>query len=222
MSDTPDDRFTPRPFPASTIFADLREACLERSEKRMPIWRVRFAPDLVAQIQPKPVALRSRRAIEKGLRQQLVSFVGKAVMTEGAAGWMLQKYPDKHYVPAWWAYNFSISDDPDDAAIWLLNHAGGCWKSGALRDGYVVLRERVFEQLKGGFLDAFNSESMLSPVCLLCGKTLSDTASMARRVGPECWGSASLRVPGLLSVRRPLVAEAVAPAGAASLFGEAL
>jgi hypothetical protein len=38
---------------------------------------------------------------------------------------------------------------------------------------------------------------MLCHACLCCGKGLTDPASMARWIGPECWGSASINAPRL-------------------------
>jgi len=38
---------------------------------------------------------------------------------------------------------------------------------------------------------------LLIPHCLICGKALRDPASMARGIGPECFGSSTLNVPGL-------------------------
>jgi hypothetical protein len=35
--------------------AGVRKAALANSEKRMPKWKLRLAPDLIVQLQPKPV-----------------------------------------------------------------------------------------------------------------------------------------------------------------------
>jgi hypothetical protein len=39
--------------------------------------------------------------------------------------------------------------------------------------------------------------AMLSRHCMICGKALTDPASMARFIGPECYGSGTLDVPWL-------------------------
>ena len=42
------------PVAAIPFLAGLREAVLDRSDRRCPKWRFRFAPDLAIQLQPRP------------------------------------------------------------------------------------------------------------------------------------------------------------------------
>jgi hypothetical protein len=159
------------------MLAELREACLERSEKRMPIWRVRFAPDLVAQIQPKPVTLIYQATLDLGYWQHRVRFEGRAVAADNATGKMLEKLPPAgKLVPEWWSCRFEIVDEPDDAGVWLFKVTGGSWSREGGDNGYDRLRGRVLEQLSGGFFDVFKPENMLSPACLFCVKPLTDPA----------------------------------------------
>jgi hypothetical protein len=41
-------------------------------------------------------------------------------------------------------------------------------------------------------LEVIKAEQMFSAHCLMCGKALTDPASMARWIGPECAGTSSL------------------------------
>src|SRR5262245_15704889 len=43
----------------------------------------------------------------------------------------------------------------------------------------------------------FKPSMILSHHCMLCGKALTDPASMSRMIGPECYGSGSLSIPWL-------------------------
>ena len=56
----PSDFFYPLPIEPMPALAALRDAVLQRSDKRMPRWSFRIAPDIVTQIQPKP-AKRTRQ-----------------------------------------------------------------------------------------------------------------------------------------------------------------
>jgi hypothetical protein len=63
----------------------LRDAVLERSDKRMPKWKFRVADDIVTEIQPRP-AKRTRHNYEG-----LPWFDCCAVISEEADGSMLQE-----------------------------------------------------------------------------------------------------------------------------------
>jgi hypothetical protein len=54
----------------------------------------------------------------------------------------------------------------------------------------IAITRRLAEELPR--LAVLNSAAMFSPHCLLCGKELTDPASMARLIGPECAGTGSL------------------------------
>ena len=58
-----------------------------------------------------------------------------------------------------------------------------------------MLRERVLATFAGDFFSALTPAVMPGHHCLICGKGLTDPASMARWIGPECAGTSSLVVP---------------------------
>jgi hypothetical protein len=80
----------------------------------------------------------------------------------------------------------------DDGAVLRFTKVYG----GRFRDA-VPLRERIIDALRCAFFDRFDEEVMLYPQCLCRGKTLTDPVSQARFIGPECFGSSSVRVPWL-------------------------
>jgi hypothetical protein len=173
--------------------ADVREGVLANSEKRMPKWRFRLAPDILALIQPKPVALLPR-SLALGNKQLLLKFEGVAVMSENVTPAMLEK---KRSVGVRWRITFSIvADSPDE---WIIRCQGGSWTYGLDRQGLLTLFARVAGALNSGFFEQLTEEKLLSHFCFQCGKALTDPASMARRIGPECAGTSSLRVPFILN-----------------------
>jgi hypothetical protein len=180
-------------FAPISFLRDLREECLQHSEKRMPKWKFRLAPDLVLQLQPKPTYLPTPRQIESGVKVKLLQFDGMAVLvTIGTAtAEMFDKLP-RGEVP-WCRRTFEIIAYKDDAEwqfkprSWIC--ARGC------RDLIPGLDERIIATFAGGFFTNLMPERLLGHHCMICGKSLTDPASMARRIGPECAGTSSLVVP---------------------------
>jgi hypothetical protein len=99
----------------------------------------------------------------------------------------------------YWMTKFSISTGMEPQLPWELRLFGGCWKHDAGRQGVEALQQRVTEIFSGEFFNRLTVGAMLHPHCLICGKTLTDPASMARFVGPECAGTSSLKVPWLIA-----------------------
>jgi hypothetical protein len=177
---------------------ELRDAVLERSHKRMPKWKFRLAPDLVVQIQPQ-----TARLTRSGIHVE--QFNGTAVMTDDANVDMLKRLPkiDRD----WWLLHFEIygyekrkHDDLRVPALWHADHwhveKGGWWcKRGADRAGLDALFSCLIAALSDDFFSKLTPDLLLAHNCLICGKGLTDPASMARGIGPECWGSSSLHVP---------------------------
>jgi hypothetical protein len=170
---------TIQPIPQLAAF---REVALQHSEVRMPKWKLRLTPNLMLKLQPKPGA-------------RLI-FEGAALMSENLdnAGWrvfdlakrdrklMLSGHPQR--------LNFNILQgwiaDPmcmDDSWLFEATHLWG---------GDTRLRDQVISALTNVTI---NPSSMFSPNCIICGKGLTDPASMANMIGPECRGSGSLDVP---------------------------
>jgi hypothetical protein len=63
------------------------------------------------------------------------------------------------------------------------------------RNDQIAFRQRVVAALHPDHFAALRPELMLTAHCLACGKALTDPVSMARWIGPECWGSASTNLP---------------------------
>lgn len=192
MSDITETDMTISPVP---FLANLREAVLERSTARMPKWRFRFAADLVAQIQPKTVPLQSKAASEQGYRQHTMRFECRVVLSEEANSAMLERTPNS--AKPWWLRCFNIVDEQD--GIWTIFRKSGMCKRDAANDGFDILSTRFRDALASNVFDGYIGDLMLAPQCLVCGKGLTDPASMARAVGPECAGTSSLLVPCLFT-----------------------
>ena len=191
MSTDTDMTIPPIPFLSS-----LRGAVLERSTARMPKWRFRFASDLVVRIQPKPIPKKPPNVLSF-ICHWTIRFECRAVLCETATAAMLEHTPDVEH--PWWFRNFIIQDRPD--GLWEIRRRGGMCKRGSDHNGFAILDTRFREALAGGVFDGYLSELMLSPQCLVCGKGLTDPASMARFIGPECSGTSSLLVPGLFAMK---------------------
>jgi hypothetical protein len=178
--------WSPQPIPPQPALAALRAFVLSRSEKRSPKWKFQIAPDLALYIQPKLLAKGAER------------FEGRAFMGDGVKAVMLAG----GYTVALGhccRIGFEIrADTPDD---WFVKARSSCWPQGfQYGDGSVrpsiALRDRVVEAFRcGRFSSAARLMEHLSGHCLCCGKGLTDPVSMARRIGPECFGSASESLP---------------------------
>ena len=62
---------------------------------------------------------------------------------------------------------------------------------------FIAMQDRIEAAFAAGFFDHLDPDSMLGRYCIICGKGLIDPVSMARLIGPECFGSASADLPGL-------------------------
>jgi hypothetical protein len=171
------NRWQPCSVAPIPTLANLRDAILERSEKRFPKWKFRLAPDLILQIQP-------RAAIK-------TQFECVAVKVEGATAVVFTS-PLHLLARDWWLAKIDIVVEPHDG--WRLVPRGRRWRYEADRAGFINLHARVFEAFSGNRFAAITPDLMLSPNCLICGKGLTDPASMARFIGPECAGTSSLAV----------------------------
>jgi hypothetical protein len=174
--------------------ADVREGVLANSEKRMPKWRFRLTPDVLALIQPKPVSLLTPRALELGCKQLVLKFEGVAVMSENATPGMLDGKRQPGIAGCKVTFEI-IAESPDD---WTIRRRSGSWTRSLGRESYDLLFSRVVGALSNGFFEELTEQKLLSHFCFQCGKPLTDPASMARRIGPECAGTSSLYVPFIL------------------------
>jgi Family of unknown function (DUF6011) len=85
---------------------------------------------------------------------------------------------------------------------WFVHQTSGRWQHSAGRSGWVTLFERIVAALRDGYFTASMPPRMLSHHCMICGKGLTDPASMARWIGPECAGTSTLHVPFLITLDR--------------------
>jgi len=181
------------------FLAELREEVLKHSLKRMPKWKFRFAPDIVVQLQPQPTLLLSAAAVLRGYEPRYQHFVGLAVMMEGVTSEALKQTP-KRPCPPWWQTKFEIyAHDPSADTNWFMDQTGGRWQHNAGRSGWTTLFERIVAALRAGYFTASMPPKMLSHHCMICSKGLTDPASMARWIGPECAGTSTLQVPFLIT-----------------------
>jgi hypothetical protein len=166
------DSFAPIPF-----LRNLRLMCLARSESRAPKWKFRVASDLVMQLQPKPSCLPGR---------VLESFEGVAVMVAAASATaeMLTTRP-RRPVKAWWRRNFEIVSYAKNSKEWHLFIGQGMYTRNRA-DGDDVLIWRIRSAFTDGFFEAPPPDAFFANHCLICGRPLTDNASIARRIGPEC------------------------------------
>jgi hypothetical protein len=190
------------PFEIETVpfiepIAELREEVLKHSLKRMPKWKFRFAPDIIVQLQPKPTVLPSEAAMARGVKPKFHLFKGIAVMTEGVAASALKQLPSRPCLP-WWQIKFEVFA-VDPGTDWTFQRTSGRWQYEADKAGVPTLVQRIVTTLRGGFFTASMPAQMLSHNCVICGKGLTDPASMARWIGPECAGTSTLHVPFVIA-----------------------
>ena len=221
---------TPITMPARLI--ELRDQVLARSTKRMPKWKFRLAPDIVMMLQPKPEAnlnvwdgefgVPGRRRVPVSLR-----FAGEVLMQDGADAKALSATKkDRRDFDPHIRLKFEIVTRGDDASTgweWWLSRNGRSGKLGpewspksAFGDGVSGdKRMQEFDRLENlvdrvlvdafedGTFDVVDAKLMLMTQCLVCGKALTDPASMARYIGPECAGTASVHVPRMQKLTKP-------------------
>jgi hypothetical protein len=177
------------------LLAELREMVLRHNDgKRCPKWSFRLAADLVVQIQPRPCLL----PLRPGQPQRVVEFQGLAHQEPDGV------VPNNIFRPdgkdlllggAWCRLKFELFQNAgDDAWTFKAKH----WRASrhAPNGLWNECRARVLERLPGR-LSSLRPELMLTHHCLACGKALTDPASVARWIGPECYGSGALTVPGM-------------------------
>jgi hypothetical protein len=167
-------------LPPIHFLRELREEVLKHSHRRMPKWRFRLSADAVMQVQSKPTDCLS-----------IVRFDGLAVKAiDGACSVMLDRIPTGEI---WWRQKLDLHGYDNNK--WFLSFIGCLWTYGAPLEGKQALQDAVLSAFRDGFFDRPTPKAMLSPQCLICGKGLTDPASMARGIGPECARTTSLTVP---------------------------
>jgi hypothetical protein len=150
----------------------------------MPKWKFRLAPDIVVQIQPKPQRVNA-------IFPRTGQFECIAV---GCANPIVEDFEGKRRGDDWQRMKFSLDIGDDE---WVFRPRGNrmeCPRPGA-GESIQAFRDRIVGLLNGGIFATVRKELMFSFGCLRCGKALTDPASMARFIGPECAGTSSIHVP---------------------------
>jgi hypothetical protein len=170
--------------------AELREAVLAHSEKRKPKWGFRLATDIVMELQPQPCTLVSPAYLAKGHKQTVLCFEGYAVMTAGRASAAdLKSRPRGSR-----SRKFSVIQF-DGEPVWQLALGRRTWPSDSDMSSVEPLSAAIIAALEdGGIFTKLTPERMLKRACIICGKGLTDPASMARWIGPECAATTSISV----------------------------
>jgi hypothetical protein len=173
----------PQLIAVSKELLNLRSFVLERSHKRLPKWKFRLAADLVFQIQPKPGERRDNFYIF-----DCSVLAGDGITRESFNSRQLRREQKL------WKLSFGILADGDG---WKMKPhlIGG--PAGWNYDQGLLFRDRVIAHWEEK-LENLSPTIQLSPYCLCCGKALTDPASIARLIGPECFGSSSLSVPWVI------------------------
>jgi Family of unknown function (DUF6011) len=180
------DFWLPVPIPPQQAIAELYSYVLARSEKRSPKWKFRLRPDLIIEIQPKcskSVYLFECRALRLE-RAGLEHLVGKA-----------EALP-----PPYYKMKFVVRAQVSDQ--WVFQARSLSWSRGAPRPTALTLKGDLIEAFAKKSFDRLNPKLMLGYHCLCCGKTLTDPVSMARFIGPECWGNDSANLPFLTDLSK--------------------
>lgn len=196
----PQEFWKPQPIQSIGKLPDLRAKVIEQNERRMPKWKFRFADDLVCQIQPKV----SERYTEL--------FECHAFEFTGANENVFQSRKFAKAAGQWSDCKFRIYRDKNIG--WVLKPtSAGAFRTAEVNPSNpslgtritvsapVVFLERLVHFFDGTFFNYFAPKKMLVHNCMVCGKGLTDPASMARMIGPECYGSSGLDIPWLYGVK---------------------
>jgi hypothetical protein len=190
------------PFPVIHFLENLREACLTRSTTHLPICRFRAADGFVFQLQPRPV-VETWPTVSAGAGiLRLFRGIAVTVDKDLASAPMLTcsrfDFPDD---VLWRRRHFEVVERDGDRTHWHLVRRG-CDHARWAGDCLSVLDRRLAKVFVGKFFSELEPGALLSNHCLICGTPLSDPASMARFVGPECAATTSNIVPFMLTKRR--------------------
>jgi hypothetical protein len=164
------------------LLLNLRDVVLQLSHTRLPKWRFRLDLDLVVQIQPRPAERRDRYFLFEGL-----AIYGDKIARES----FLRRNPEHRRL------NFGILPGSSASGPGWLFKPTCCPRK--IEDAY-GLRSLVLAGLIPERFEQLSSAMMLSDHCMICGKHLTDPASMGRMIGPECAHDSSLLLPRVRDV----------------------
>jgi hypothetical protein len=184
-------------LPANPFLADLRTLILQKNAKRCPKWAFRFADDLVMQLQPQPTDFISEESKAHGFQQLVLKFLGRTVH-----GSPIPADPFSKHVKGLYELRFRLYAAEGDAA-WTFK-VESSWGRLPL-DQALEYKTRVVAALPR--LTSLDPAMMFRPACVICGKLLTDPVSMARWIGPECFGRGTIDIGKLFTIRVGLEAE---------------
>jgi hypothetical protein len=172
-------------IPALPLLQQLNDWVIKQNEKRLPKWKFRFAPDFAIQFHP-----RLSRVYD-------TLFECLALQTEDVAAALFTE-PSKLSGRQYYRVRFDLRVC---GGVWTFAARGGQWSPGGVHEEFAKVRQRAIDALKPEHLSNLSPARMLAPACLCCGKGLTDPVSMARWIGPECWGSASANLPNIFKAK---------------------
>lgn len=197
MTALPSEFWARDPMAPIAFLAELREFVLDRSDRRCLKCRFRFASDLAIQIQPRPVTMISTAAKARGYKQWILRFDCIALQGGDLSAQSFERWTnglaDRLQV------KFVLFAEEGEA-LWRFKPTSARRCRAQDQSALIEFRARVLAELGSGRLDRLDPGMMLHPACLCCGRALTDPASMARWIGPECAGTASLAV-GMIGLR---------------------
>jgi hypothetical protein len=178
-------------IPSIPLLRELNDWVIKQNENRLPKWKFKFAPDLAVQIQTKVT------------RQHAILFECIAIRAENISA--------KHFTEPkqlreldYGKHIFDLfCDDHEPDAAWHFQTRRATYGRDYSRDERMELRQQVIDALHPDRFAHLSPERMLSPSCICCGKPLTDPASMARWIGPECWGNGSVNIPRVFKLMIP-------------------
>jgi uncharacterized protein (TIGR02996 family) len=174
-----------RPLPSLGM---LRDVILGNNPKRCPKWKYRLADDLVAEVQPRPMLAEWRQSTPQP------AFLGRAFFLPAGVGDDVFEARQADLPRGTVLIKFELSLPPE-GDTWRFRCDTYLDKTGQRGMGIVLaVRRRLVAEIPTRLV-RLCPDVMLSYHCLVCGKALTDPASQARFIGPECWGSATLVVP---------------------------
>jgi hypothetical protein len=140
-----------------------------------------MAEDLTLRIQPRLMTGPDGHA-----------FVGAAFQGLGITRARLGSPTERHGVFGQFGFGIFVS-----GSAWTLRPTGlGLPRETTDVPGFVAaLRARTLAVLRSNRFAVLTPEMVPEPHCVICGKVLTDPVSIARWIGPESFGSATIVVP---------------------------
>jgi hypothetical protein len=170
----------PTNISALPLLQQLNDWVIKQNEKRLPKWKFSFAPDFAMQIHP-----RVTRAYD-------TLFECFALQTENVTADLFTE-PSKLRGRTYYRIRFDLQVV---GGVWTFSYRGGVGRWAPYTEGeFDKVCQRTIDALKPEYFSYLQPKMMLAPHCLCCGKKLTDPVSMARWIGPECFGSASTNLP---------------------------